>query len=305
MILRLRVRKAMNSQIIELWKGSCREMPHGSRAFLTAALLPPSPDGGLRPAILVVPGGGYGGVCFDSEGAPIARRFNALGYSCFILTYRCGECGRSPSMFQDAVRAVRLIRARAAEFGIDPEQVASCGFSAGGHLAAALGTNYCDGIEAEAGDGADRCDWRVNAMILCYAVLSGREDEGHPGSLFNCFGLHSGENPTEAQYREFAVWNHLDERTAPAFVWHTAEDQVVSPRGAQLLTEAMRKRGLVCSEHSFPFGDHGMLAAIGTDAEVWMSAADQFMQMVYRRRRLTAEEFHVQYTNAEQFRREQ
>lgn len=289
---------------ILLWDNMPDRASSGGRPSITPMPLPPCADGAPRPAMLVIPGGGYGGVCTNSEGAPIARVFNRLGYNCFVLDYRCGPFGHYPAMFQDAARAVKLIRARAGQFGIDPQQVYACGFSAGGHLAGSLGTSFCDQIDANAGDDADRQSSRLNAMILCYPVTTGDERDGHAETLRNCWGLGDDARPSLRQLRDFDLRNYLDEQTAPAFLWHTCQDQMVPMNGSVGFARAMLDAGLVCSFHLFPFGDHGMLLGLGTDTGVWTVMADEFIRTLRRRKSASAEEFHRQYTNAEQCRRE-
>jgi acetyl esterase/lipase len=287
-----------------LWEAHPEWRTEQGRPSITPYLLPRRADGTPRPAILVIPGGGYGCVCTSTEGGPIARGFNELGYNCFVLDYRCGKFGQYPDIFADAKRAVKLIRARADQFGIAADQVYSCGFSAGGHLAGALGTDFCDDIDVSCGDAADAQSGRVNAMLLGYPVTTGDKAVGHDGTLKNCWGIpFDGTEPTLKQVRYFALCNHIDEQTAPAFIWHTMADQIVPVEGSFEFAAALKKAGIICSLHIFPFGDHGMLRAIGTDAGVWQAMADAFLQKLVERKHLSADEFHAQYTNDEQGRR--
>ena len=126
-------------------------------------------DGKLHPAVLVIPGGGYGCVCSSTEGFPIAEKFNQLGYHAFVLDYRTAP-ERFPAPQLDAMRAMKMIRANAGCWNVIPDQVASCGFSAGAHLAGSLGI-LCDDLNASGGDAADDFPHRPDCMILCYGVL--------------------------------------------------------------------------------------------------------------------------------------
>ena len=138
-----------------------------------------------RPVVLVVPGGGYGAVCRSSEGDPVAARFSSLGFRTFILHYRVSP-NRYPAPQHDITRAIRLIRYHAAEWGVLPDQIAVCGFSAGGHLCASAGI-LGDEIEFKKEDAADKMSSRPDAMILCYPVITSGK-YAHDGSFQNLLG---------------------------------------------------------------------------------------------------------------------
>ncbi|MBR4517390.1 MAG: alpha/beta hydrolase [Victivallales bacterium] len=179
----------------------------------------PTADGTPRPAMLVVPGGGYHCVCEPTEGTPIARRFMSLGYNCFVLDYRVYPDGVFPNCVADAARAVKLIRANAKQFGIDSKRVAAVGFSAGGHLVACLGTAIVEEVDASAGDAADAQSPRLDAMILCYPVTSFHKKEGHLESG----GGFLGDKVVELGDK-YDPANRIDDRTPPTFLWHTMTD---------------------------------------------------------------------------------
>jgi acetyl esterase/lipase len=115
--------------------------------------------------MLVFPGGGYGHLAVDKEGTQVARWLNALGVGAFVVHYRLGPRYRHPAMERDALRAVRLVQARAAEWGVDPRRVGVVGFSAGGHLAATAGTRWTAG-DPRGGDPVERQSARPDAMLL-------------------------------------------------------------------------------------------------------------------------------------------
>ncbi|MBR6471036.1 MAG: alpha/beta hydrolase [Victivallales bacterium] len=255
----------------------------------------PMADGLPRPAMLVVPGGGYHCVCESSEGTPIARHFMQLGYNCFVLDYRVYPDGVFPNCVADAARAVKLIRANAKQFGIDPQRVAGVGFSAGGHLVACLGTGIVDEVEASVGDDADGHSARLDGMILCYPVTSFRKKDGHLQSGVGFLDKH-----LEALGDKYDPANRLDERTPPTFLWHTMTDQMVPVDGSIAMMHALKDKGVLFSFHLFPLGDHGMLLAKQTDAEAWPELATKFLLAAWRKRSASPEEFWRCYTNATQ-----
>src|SRR5215204_5851378 len=136
-------------------------------------------------AVVVCPGGGYQHLA-DHEGRPVAEWLNSVGVTAFVLKYRLGPRYRHPSMLQDAGRAVRTVRARAAEWGLDPERVGVLGFSAGGHLASTAGTHF-DAGRPDAADPVERVSSRPSVMILIYPVITMRE-RTHAGSRRNLLG---------------------------------------------------------------------------------------------------------------------
>src|SRR5687768_6728850 len=150
----------------------------------------PNPEKATGAAIVVCPGGGYGGLA-PHEGRDYAMWLNELGISAFVLKYRLGSGGyRHPVMLQDAARAVRLVRAKAAEWKLDPARVGIIGSSAGGHLASTLLTHF-DAGDPNAADPIDRMSSRPNLGILCYPVVTMGE-KTHAGSKRNLLG----DNPS-------------------------------------------------------------------------------------------------------------
>ena len=197
--------------------------------------------------VLVLPGGGYRNRA-SYEGVPVAKKFNELGWHAATLEYRVAP-STFPAPQQDAVRAIRLIRSRAAEWGVD--KIAILGFSAGGHLAACTGTIWRE-IDADAGDAADREDARPDAMILCYPVIY--LTHGHAGSGKNLLGK---ESPTRDELAPLDLETRVTGDTPPAFLWHTAADQTVDVHNSLAFAEAMWRQGNTAELHVYPFGRHG------------------------------------------------
>ncbi len=272
-----------------------RTTPMGGPSITCFLHSEPASDGLPRPAMLVIPGGGYHMVCEPTEGTPIARYFMTLGYNCFVLDYRVYPDGIFPGCVQDAARAVRLIRANAAAFDIDPQRVAAVGFSAGGHLVACLGTSIVDEVDADDGDAADAHSPRLDGMVLCYPVTSFRKQDGH---------LESGEGFIGAKVAEldekYNPANRIDAQTPPTFLWHTVTDQVVPVEGSIALMHALAEHQVTYSFHLFPYGNHGMLLARNTDAEAWPELATKFLAAAWRKRTASPDEFMRYYTNSAQ-----
>jgi len=138
-------------------------------------------------AVVVCPGGGYGGLAMDHEGRQVARWLNSLGITACVLKYRLGPRYHHPAMIQDAGRAIRTVRANAEKWKIDPHKIAILGFSAGGHLASTVGTHF-DAGKPDADDPIERVSSRPDRMILVYPVIALATPYGHKGSLRNLLG---------------------------------------------------------------------------------------------------------------------
>ena len=210
-------------------------------------------------AILIIPGGGYSGVCSDREGENIAIAFNALGYACFVLDYSVKPNAKFPRPLIEASLAMVHIRENAEKYKVDPERVFVLGFSAGGHLAGSLGTRWhipevANAINAPFGTN------KPTGMILCYPVLCWF-DKTHKGTFHNAFGT---ESPTEEQVRLISLENDLSkENTPPAFLWHTANDNGVNVCNTLKMATALSEASVPFEVHVFPEGPHGM--ALGTE----------------------------------------
>jgi acetyl esterase/lipase len=205
------------------------------------------------PAMVVCPGGGYGGLA-DHEGSDYARWLNSQGISAFVLRYRLGSKGyRHPVMLGDVSRAMRLVRAEHLRLGIDPARVGVMGSSAGGHLAVTLLTHGDDGDPAAA-DAIDRQPSRPTLGILCYPVVSMLPTNTHAGSKRNLLG----DNPSEDLARELSGELAVNESTPPVFLWHTVEDKGVKLAGVLDLAAALNRHGRPLELHVYEKGGHGL-----------------------------------------------
>lgn len=226
-------------------------------------------------AVVVCPGGGYGGLA-PHEGKPIAEWLNAHGVAGFVLRYRLGPRYRHPSPLLDASRAIRTVRARASQWGIRPDRIGILGFSAGGHLASTAATHFDDG-RPEAEDPIDRASSRPDAAILIYPVITLGE-KTHGGSRRNLLG----EDPPRELVDLLSSERRVTARTPPSFLVHTVDDSVVSCENSLLYVDACRKAGVPHELHLFRKGPHGFGLG-GTDPALstwpdlcarWLAAND-------------------------------
>ena len=218
------------------------------------ALTPYLPDPAMASgaAIVICPGGGYGGLA-DHEGRDYALWLNQHGVTAFVLRYRLGSHGyRHPAMLQDAARAVRLVRAQAADWEVDPKRVGIMGSSAGGHLASTLLTHF-DAGKPDADDPIERQGSRPDLGILCYAVIS-MGQHTHQGSKRNLLG----DAPAPELVRSLSNELQVTKDTPPCFVWHTWEDKGVPIENSLSFVAALQKNGVRFDLHIYERGPHGL-----------------------------------------------
>lgn len=215
----------------------------------------PSKDENNGSAVLVIPGGGYHHVTYNFSGLQLAKWFNTLGISAFVLKYRLplqeNLKVRHEAPLQDAQRAMQLIRAHAEEWGIDPERIGVQGTSAGGHLAAVLSTQPDD--VAQIGDAVGEAPFAPNFMILVSPVISFRKFS-HQGSVRNLLGPDAAADLKDKYSPEL----HVTEATPVSFLVHAANDPGVSPMNSMIFTQALLEKGVPASLHLFPDGKHSI-----------------------------------------------
>ncbi|MBR6471314.1 MAG: alpha/beta hydrolase [Victivallales bacterium] len=212
----------------------------------------PNPERG-RPALVIFPGGAYVNRA-PHEGGTIAEYFTKLGFHCFVVQYRVAP-HRYPAPQQDGFRAIQLVRANAERFGLDPHQLATIGFSAGGHLAASVGLLYDDTtIDSSAGDEADAQSRRPDVNGLAYPVISSDPAFGHQGSFDNLLGP---DVSPELRTR-LGLENRVPDDAPPTFLWTTSEDTGVPPRNSFVLFERLHALGIPAEVHCFARGHHGL-----------------------------------------------
>ena len=213
----------------------------------------PAKENRVGAGVVVCPGGGYGNLAMDHEGKQIAEWLNKNGITAFVLRYRHAPSYKHPAPLTDAQRAIRFVRSRAADYGIDPNKIGIWGFSAGGHLASTASTHF-DAGKADAEDPIDRVSCRPDFSILCYPLISMKEPFAHMGSKKNLLG----ENPDQALVEDLSNETKVTAETPPTFIFHTDADKAVLAEHVIVYYSALRKAGVPTEMHIYEKGPHGV-----------------------------------------------
>lgn len=231
----------------------------------------PSRKNATGQAVLIFPGGGYGGLAYDWEGTDIAKALILKGVAGIVVKYRLPWSksiteGKNVVPLQDAQRAIRLVRSKAATWGIAPEKIGIMGFSAGGHLASSLGTHYKDKVY-ERQDEADDLSARPDFMALIYPVIT----LGHPSTHTGSRASLLGENPTQEEVDYLSNEKHVDGETPPTFLLHAVDDKAVPVENSILFLGALREHQVPATMHIYPTGGHGFSLALNDERlKNWM-----------------------------------
>ena len=238
----------------------------------------PQADKATGAGVLILPGGGYQMLTVPGEGADPAKFFLSRNVAAFVLRYRHGPRYHYPTTLLDAQRALRLIRARAQEYRVDPAKVGVLGGSAGGHLAAMLATLYDNKLLPESpyvADATNGLSAKPAFMLLLYPVIDLSDDAvTHRGSRTNL----TQDNP--ALYDPLSPQKHVTRDTPPVFIVQGSNDRLVPVKNSLLLYEACLKAGVPVEMHILENGPHGfgMGANLNDDAiKEWPEQALRFM----------------------------
>ena len=241
-----------------------------------------------RAAVVVLPGGGYRSIS-ESEAEPIALSYLARGYHAFVLRYSIGEFAAFPAPLIDASRALSIIRRNGASWGVDVNRIAVCGMSAGGHLAASLGTMWTN-KDIAAAAGIDFGENKPNALILGYPVITCEMEQGPLSKMWNSA---AGKLPIPDMQSRLSCELLVREHTPPCFIFHTFADQVVPVQHALLFSKALAEHHVPFELHVYPDGPHGLSLANAATAggkpqllnetlAQWMHQSCRWLQNVFK-----------------------
>jgi acetyl esterase/lipase len=216
--------------------------------------------------MIVCPGGGYSGTAGDHEGLQVAKALSEAGITAFVLKYRIPSdrycVDKSLAPLQDAQQAIRLVRQRAAEWGINPSKIGIMGFSAGGHLAATAATHFYQNADPTC---TDKTSVRPDFVALIYPVVSFRDGIGHDGSKTNLIGKEASLEQVAQYSNELRV----TPQSPPAFLVH-AQDDWVKIENSLLYQEACIRNGVPVEAHYWGKGGHGFGLVNPVNGEGWM-----------------------------------
>jgi acetyl esterase/lipase len=227
-----------------------------------------------KTAVVIAPGGGYQHLSMAKEGSDVAAWLNARGVAAFVLKYRLGMKYHNPIELGDAQRAIRTVRADAAQYGIAPDHIGMWGFSAGGHLTASAGTMF-DAGNAAATDPIEQQSSRPDFLILAYPVITMLDPYVHKGSRLYLLG----DAPTQAEEEAMSPELHVTAQTPPTFLFSTTDDHTVPVLNSVMFYTALVKAGVPAEMHIFQHGAHGSGLGVGNpQLSVWPDLLIKWMR---------------------------
>lgn len=256
--------KPTEPQRIALWPNKA-----ASKSAITVHL----PAKGNGAAMVICPGGGYGGLVTGPEGHGIASWLNQHGIAGIVLEYELPK-GRSMVPLLDAQRAIRITRSHAKDWGIDPHRIGIIGFSAGGHLASTAGTHF-DAGNSETTDPIDRMSCRPDFMVLVYPVISMGE-KTHGGSKHNLLG----KEPSAEDIKLFSNELQVTKETPPAYLAHAKDDRVVVPENSLQFYEALQANKIASEYLELPSGGHGLNGYKGPMWDAWQAGSLKWLASI-------------------------
>lgn len=230
----------------------------------------PAPEKANGAAVVICPGGGYGMLMMTYEGNDIAAWLNEQGVAGIVLQYRIAPY-QHPAPLLDAQRALRTVRAHAAEWKIDPKRIGIMGFSAGGHVASTLGTHY-DAGDPKADDPIERAGCRPDFMLLIYPVIT-MGPKANAGSKQNLLG----KNPAPELMESLSNEKQVTAQTPPAFLAHSKLDRVVPVEDSQMFYDALKAHSVAAEFLELPTGDHGLGCGKGALWAEWQTKCLEWM----------------------------
>lgn len=272
----------LNIKTVELWPGGAPGQQGNAPSDVPAlSVFAPRGRHASGTAVIIAPGGAYRELAADLEGREVADWFAARGVTAFVLRYRMGDKYQYPVPLEDAQRAVRWVRANAAEYGIDPQRIGIMGFSAGGHLAA-MESVSTETADANAADGVDRASSRPDFVVLGYPWLNAMTPNA-TGLITYCANNPTVHGVSEEKCKEFETKyspvRFVNAQTPPTFLYITSDDKTVDVQASIDYFEALRKAKVPVEFHSFAHGAHGSGLGNGDPAlDLWPTLLDAWMR---------------------------
>ena len=243
-----------------------------SRPTITA--YKPAKQDPKRTAVIILPGGGYRGVSILKEGYNVARAFNEMGVTAFVVKYRTPSDrhmkDKKTGPLQDAQQAIATVRRDAAKWQIDPARIGVMGFSAGGHLAATTGTMFKSPVLPQ----WRSADVRPDFLMLIYPVVTFVDPAVHAGSR----SMLLGDAPSQADRQRFSPQLNVSDETPPTFLVHAADDEVVPVANSIRFFEALQARKIPAELMVYPAGGHGFGLNNATTRDRWIERCRQWLQ---------------------------
>lgn len=257
---------------LALWPG---QVPVGDGQFETASptitVYRPAPEKNTGTAMVICPGGGYGGLVTGAEGHGIAKWLDEHGIAGIVLEYRLPR-GRAFVPLLDAQRAIRTVRFNAKAWGIDPGRIGIIGFSAGGHLASTAGTHFDDG-DAKATDPIERVSCHPDFAVLIYPVVTFVGPHANLGTKNNLLG----PNPKPELEILFSNEKQVTAKSSPMFLAHAQDDKVVTPENSKMLYEVLQANGVAAKYLELPSGGHGLNGYKGPSWDAWQTGSLEWL----------------------------
>lgn len=240
----------------------------------TIAVYKPAKQDPKRTAVIIFPGGGYRGVSILKEGYNVARAFNEMGVTAFVVKYRTPSDrhmkDKKTGPLQDAQQAIATVRRDAAKWQIDPARIGVMGFSAGGHLAATTGTMFKSPVLPQ----WRSADVRPDFLMLIYPVITFVDPAVHAGSR----KMLLGDAPSEADVQRFSPQLNVSDETPPTFLMHAADDETVPVANSIRFFEALQTRKIPAELMVYPAGGHGFGLNNATTRDRWIERCRQWLQ---------------------------
>lgn len=240
----------------------------------TLGIFLPAKEKANGAAVIICPGGGYGILAASHEGVDVAKKFNEMGVTAFVLKYRLPDdstmADKEIGPLQDAQQAIKTVRERAAEWNIKPNEIGIMGFSAGGHLAATAGTHFYKAVIPN----KENTSLRPDFLLLIYPVISFTDSLTHMGSRNNLIG----KNPSPEKITEYSNELQVRDDTPPTFLVHASDDGGVKAGNSIAFYEALLQHHIKAEMHLYQAGGHGFGMYMKNNQEEWMERCRNWMK---------------------------